>query len=219
MTAVQQSRHPRARRTAAEMRKVAVWPAIGTYRGMNFCKLSTRALICYLVGGVAIAALAQAPAADSAVETAAASAARCRTLADGVARLSCYDRAFGVLVPAGVPAGAPAVTAGPAEPRLRANTPADFGLTAEQREQRSRAPDAAAPKELAEITARVSNIKQQRAGRFTVTFDNGQIWQQRETDASIELRIGDRVTIKKAAVGSYLLVTDGRRSTKVERIK
>ena len=155
------------------------------------------------------APLTPAHAADpTALERSAAAAADCRGLVDGVARLSCYDRAFGVaIVPATVPAP------------IAANTVAGFGLSAEEREQRSRAPTAEPPRQLDEVAAKVTAIKQPRAGRFTVTLDNGQVWQQRETDSSIYLRVGDRITIKKAVLGSYLLVTEGRRSTKVERVK
>ncbi|HPF25271.1 MAG TPA: hypothetical protein P5528_02700 [Steroidobacteraceae bacterium] len=142
-------------------------------------------------------------------------ATRCRTIADGVARLSCYDRLFGVVVAAG--------TAVPATPTgattIPANSEQGFGLTAEQREQRSRAPTDERRGELQELSAKVTNINQPRAGRFTITLDNGQVWQQRETDASIYIRPGDNVTIKKALLGSYLLVTEDRRSTKVERLK
>ncbi len=154
---------------------------------------------------------AQAFAADAAADA----AAHCRTLSDGVARLSCYDRAFGVVVPAGTAAmAAPAAD----KPVIAADTEAGFGLTAEQREQRSQG-RSESRRELTEVSATVSDIKQLRGGRFTLTLDNGQVWQQRETDASMFIEVGDTVTIKKAVLGSYLLVTEGRRSTKVARVR
>ena len=166
-----------------------------------------------VIGAIA-AGLLVAGASAVASESVDDAAARCRVIADGVARLSCYDRAFGVVVPAAAP-----TTTTADRTFIDANTEEGFGLTAAEREQRSRTPETEAPRALDEIEAKVTDFKQPRSGRFTLTLDNGQIWQQRETDASIYIRVGDVVTIKKAMLGSYLLVTEGRRSTKVERIK
>ena len=56
------------------------------------------------------------------------------------------------------------------------------------------------------------------AGRhLAVSLDNGQIWAVNELGAA--LRAGDAVTIKRGALGSFLMKTPARRSYHARRIQ
>ena len=71
------------------------------------------------------------------------------------------------------------------------------------------------------ISAVVRSVgSQSHYGRWVVTLDNGQVWEQRETTAEAKRpRPGDAVTIEKSSFGSYLLVAPGRGSNRVKRVR
>ena len=52
-----------------------------------------------------------------------------------------------------------------------------------------------------------------------MTLENGQVWTQVMVDQRARVAVGDTVIIKKAALGSHLLVTQGRYATRVQRVK
>lgn len=91
--------------------------------------------------------------------------------------------------------------------------PAKFGLTATQ------LPENKSPQGLSAITAKVTGIVADRAtaGRVALQLDNGQVWILSDDDAGVSA--GDSVTIKRAALGSYLLTTSAHRSYRVRRTK
>jgi hypothetical protein len=95
---------------------------------------------------------------------------------------------------------------------------AEFGLTeaAKQAKDPVRAAEAAAAP--SSVTAKVTGVRFRKYGEFVVTLDNAQVWEQNESVPSAIVRVGDTVTIKKAVMGSYTLVTAGRVATKVHRI-
>lgn len=166
-------------------------------------------------------------------QSAADEARSCVTIADGAARLACYDRAFGrpaagpttaasarsTAVPAAAPPTTPAaVTAvAPAVPVAPKNPVAEFGLTeaGKQAKDPVKAAEAAAAPE--SVSGKVISVQWRKYGEFVVTLDNGQVWAQNEPMPSAIVRVGDTVTVKKAWLGSYMLVTAGRVGTKVHR--
>lgn len=143
----------------------------------------------------------------------------CVAIADDAARLACYDRAVGrtgsrppaaaVAAPAAAAATAPAAAAAAAS-----DPAAEFGLT----EAAKRAKSPSKPAEPQSISARVVSLRWRKYGEFVVTLDNGQVWEQIEPMPAATVRIGDSVTVKKALLGSYTLVTAGKVPTKVRRI-
>jgi len=134
-------------------------------------------------------------------------AAQCAGMSDDHARLACYDSIFR--------AGG-ASHQGAAAPPARSNPQEDFGLTEAAKEART--PEAAgrAPPS---ISGKVASVARRPTGEFVVTLDNGQVWTQLDSYPVVRLAAGDTVTIKKASLGSYLLVTPGKTTARVRRTK
>lgn len=162
---------------------------------------------------------------------------QCADIGDDLERLACYDRIFrapAVTAPAGTGAASTAVgsasatrVATAAEPGVApaaaaagpsASTPQDdFGLT--EAAKQARLPEESR-KELPEsVSGKVAKLARRPAGEFIVTLENGQVWTQLQVDPRARIAVGDTVTIKKAALGSYLLVTASRYATRVRRVK
>jgi len=142
-------------------------------------------------------------------------ASRCVDIDDDQARLACYDEAHGRTAPAAATTRA-ATTTTAAVAGIPSTVPPrpekDFGLSAEKR---------AADKEPSELVATVASVQAHtHIGRWIITLDNGQVWEQRETTSEARRpRPGDPVKISKASLGSYLLTSPGRGSSRVRRIR
>jgi hypothetical protein len=154
--------------------------------------------------------------------------ALCAAIAAPDARLACYDTLAhrpvekiphaAAATPASVApaptAAAPATAAAaPAQaPATAAPNPADpknFGLTPAQQQTTDLGPKA--------IAAHISIVSANQAGQTTVVLDSGQTWTVMDNDG--RLASGDAVTIKRAALGSFLMMTPSNHSYRVRRIK
>jgi hypothetical protein len=83
-----------------------------------------------------------------------------------------------------------------------------------------RASDAALPKSaLHHIEAVVTSVQRRPPSLQVLTLDNGQTWMQVEADNRGSLAEGDRVVIRRAALGSYLLNSTARPSMRVRRVE
>jgi hypothetical protein len=68
------------------------------------------------------------------------------------------------------------------------------------------------------LTATVAGFARARDDRLSVTLDNGQVWRQVDT-GYLEMHVGDRITIRAAALGSFLLTGErGHRAIRVSRV-
>jgi hypothetical protein len=67
------------------------------------------------------------------------------------------------------------------------------------------------------ITAKVVGLGLGANGRQTVSLEGGPLWELDGSDAL--LADGDSVTIKRAALGSYLLTTPAGRTHRVRRLR
>jgi hypothetical protein len=146
--------------------------------------------------------------------------AECAAIDDPTARLACYDAAFPRPArPAAAAAAAPKVVAVPA-PATAALQPAiaadKFGLSERQREALEPKPEKPPANTL---TAAVTAVRKLPSGHLLIDLDNDQQWQQIESAPNLYLRTGDRVTIRKAALGSFLLQTASNYSVRVRRIR
>lgn len=138
---------------------------------------------------------------------------RCAGIGDDRSRLTCYDAIFGkpavLAASTSVPAAEETVAASAA-----ASPETDFGLT--EAAKRARDPQ---QEMLESITGTVAAVGRRPAGELIVTLENGQVWTQVTVDQRARVAAGDTVTIKKAALGSHLLETQGRYATRVRRVK
>jgi hypothetical protein len=164
----------------------------------------------------AVAAAHAGPAPDSVPRS---ELRRCAAIVTITERVDCYDRlaAGGVTTPAApaapaAPVGLAATTAGappptPASAASPAADVADFGKSAAELR----------PAELPSISARVAGLGRSAGARPTVRLDNGQLWEMDADDPL--LAAGDAVSIRRAALGSYLLHTPQGRTHHVRRLR
>ncbi len=148
--------------------------------------------------------------------TSAESAQQCAGVSDDRARLACYDGIFGK--PAAVPAET-GVSSTPAAATAAAasSAQAEFGLS--DTAKRARDPEKAEELIPQSITEKVASVGRRPTGELVVTLDNGQVWAQIETTTMARISAGDTVTIRKAALGSYQLVSPNKVTVRVRRVK
>ena len=125
----------------------------------------------------------------------------CGSLLEDAARLACYDQRFSTRA-APLPVPPPLVA---------------FGLTDEQ-ERIAAAVDNPTP-EIDHSSVRVATLEKRSTGEMLVTLENGQVWGQSELYRRARVRAGDTVIIRRAALGSFLLVTEDGIGTRVKRLK
>ncbi|MFB2721474.1 hypothetical protein [Shewanella xiamenensis] len=65
----------------------------------------------------------------------------------------------------------------------------------------------------------VESIAEDAYGALKITFTNGQVWKQTE-NRKFNLKVGEKVFIEKAALGSFLMGTEDRNAkVRVKRLK
>ena len=174
-----------------------------------------------------IATAATAPSSDD--------MARCAAIQAADTRLSCYDAlarrpadkvpptvAKTAPSPAAPPASSAASTSpgsavpapsaavqAPATVATIAADPQNFGLSAVQQHTADLGPKSE--------TAHISIVSSDQTGRTFVVLDSGQTWTVMDSDG--RLNGGDAVTIKRAALGSFLMLTPSNHSYRVRRAK
>jgi hypothetical protein len=127
----------------------------------------------------------------------------CMPIADDAERVACYDRALGRRSSAAAAQAAPAPSAAASE---------EFGLSEQARREREGV-------DLADsIDGTVAAVGRNTANRQVVTLHNGQVWVQAEATTRVRLKAGDVVTIKRAAMGSYILAKPNHGAMRVKRL-
>lgn len=153
----------------------------------------------------------------------------CAGIGEDGARLACYDRTFGrgsapISAPAkpataaAVPVAAAAGTAA-AIPAADAAAKAqrEFGLS--ETDKRALDNNKSLPQEPESLTATVKSASRRPTGEQVFVLENGQVWVETTTFTAARVQPGDAVTVRKGALGSYLLVTPKRIATHVRRLK
>lgn len=145
----------------------------------------------------------------------------CAEIDDPTARLACYDnniRAAGGQARNSVPGEMAVPSGGGGIAPARDTTGASgFGRedirTPERFESR--------PGELDELRARVTAVSQQQRGIYLVTLEDGAQWLFTESVpfSYRPPRVGDRVTIDRASLGSFLMVVNSQPSVRVRRVQ
>lgn len=131
----------------------------------------------------------------------------CATIVGSSERLACYDKAF--------PPVDGAVTA-QSETEKRQKAAGEFGLNRQQLlsrdpERREYTPD--------QIEAKVVKVVENASGQRVLTLDNGQSWLLTEVTSRGRLSDGDTVSIRSAALGSFLLFTSTRVPLRARRLR
>jgi hypothetical protein len=126
----------------------------------------------------------------------------CAAVDDPAGRLACYDAAFKRPDPA-EEAREVIEEFGLTEAQLQARDP--------ERPSRDKGPE--------RIEAQVVSIRHRSTGERIITLDNGQVWLQTEVTIRGPLANGDAVVIRRAALGSFQLVTPGQVALRVRRIE
>jgi hypothetical protein len=122
-------------------------------------------------------------------------------------RLHCYDAHF-------PPNGQHAPV--PARAEVAPESPEAFGLSEAQRRAAAGAP--AQEASIESIASRAKELRRRPTGEMIILLENGQTWVQIDSGASQTLRAGDEVTIKRAAMGSFLLTSPGHGIVRVRRL-
>lgn len=133
----------------------------------------------------------------------------CASVVEPVERLVCYDKAFPPA--AGVQAGNVDLEA------RRQEALEEFGLNKQQLFDRQ-------PEELREIQPDriegvVKGVAERADGGRVVTLENDQVWLLTEGRSRGRLETGDKVTIREAALSSYMLFTPAGIPLRAKRLR
>ncbi|RLV61363.1 hypothetical protein D5018_02490 [Parashewanella curva] len=132
---------------------------------------------------------------------------RCQIINDKLERLICYDRVAKSVNSTSTTSLSKAKVQSASKNLIPANPEDDFGRVKPK-------PDA-----IAKLNLTVASVTKSHYGTLRIRFSNGQSWRQLDS-RRFRLKRGDKVFIKKAALGSFLLGMDGRNSTiRVKRDK
>lgn len=121
----------------------------------------------------------------------------CARLADPAARLGCYDRLFPV----------PAEVVEAAARRAEES----YGL------ERAAGSLQSGRSELEQLESRVVDVDHGRNGQRTFKLENGQTWVQVEARVGGHVQVGQVVSLRKAILGGYQLVTPAGVALRVRR--
>jgi hypothetical protein len=162
----------------------------------------------------------------------------CGQLSDPVARLACYDTAFGVPNPPNASPPVVAESQSPAPPAATApqNPPPPIASASQSAQQPAPVASQSIPqppraqsdgeaqfgdvgqlhRDLKSrdeapknITARVQAATALASGTYRISLDNGQIWRTTLADWSVAFNAGDTVTISRLPLGGYQISSEG----------
>lgn len=130
----------------------------------------------------------------------------CVAIQRNTERLACFDRGIEALRGS--------------DSKSAADTPSaesSFGLFAQApSESNAGAPSRA---QIEALEARVAAISTAADGSALIVLDNAQSWRQISGSATLLLKVGDPVVIRRAALGSFQMTTPNGRSAKVKRVR
>lgn len=139
--------------------------------------------------------------------------AKCRSITTAAERLACFDRAAESVDPSVARSESERAFADAED------TPEEFGTRgsaiAKKRaeEQKAQSPDVTA------IEGVVTALTRAPHGEWVVTLNNGQVWRQKQAQTTFVLKVGEAVSIKRGALGSYRMTNSSGRGTAVNRVQ
>ena len=135
----------------------------------------------------------------------------CRKVADNAQRLACFDTAAQAFDQAEAKGDIVVVNREQAR-KVRRQA---FGFTLPSLSLFERGEK---PEEIDTIKAKVSAVRQNGAGKWVVRLEDGAVWVQVDTnDVTPDPQVGEEVEIRRAALGSYMLVLPHHRSFRAHR--
>lgn len=141
----------------------------------------------------------------------------CKAKTDPGERLACYDAAAATLGAAEQKGDIVVVDREQAQAVRRQA----FGFTLPSLDifNRGEGKDAA-PEPVDELTAKVERAYRGGDGRWTFELEGGAVWLQNDSETIGRMpKQGSTVEIRKAAMGSYFLKSDGQRAIRARRVK
>ena len=156
--------------------------------------------------------------------------AECATEGDDDLRLACYDaevaRILDVRPAAAAPKEDDSAEVTPAKSTRQdgkqsggdADAADQFGMTGEL--ARKMAEQGNGSEQIDSVAAVIARIDEKPRGERIVYLENGQVWEEISRNRNLPLAVGDGITLKSAAFGSYKLIgPGGKRFTRASRIK
>jgi hypothetical protein len=135
---------------------------------------------------------------------------KCSEEQDASTRLACYDREIARLK---------AATAGASSPAAPAPSPEEnFGVAGELLRKKQEREESSAP-QLKRLDSTIVKVTARVRGEGVYQLENGQVWEQKEVSSSFVVRAGDRITIEPGSLGTYWLVNEEGRRTRVKRVR
>lgn len=120
-------------------------------------------------------------------------------------RLVCYDKAI-----AAIKRGDEGSTPVTAENMFGAGT----GVTRTDAEKRE-----VKREELRQISGTVTSLRRGDDGMITLELDNGQVWRQTDSNVSLLVATGDKVTIARASLGTFRIADKTGRFARFSRVR
>ncbi len=140
----------------------------------------------------------------------------CRDINNAAERLACYDAQFPKTTDAPKGEESSETIYETALPKTSASAPvqneqSDPPFTTDKGGLFDKKPDIT-------VNSTISAVKNERQKKMVFRLENGQIWLQ-TAPRSLPIKVGDKVTIKTATMGGYMLRNENNTSTRVRRIK
>lgn len=134
----------------------------------------------------------------------------CRAMTDSAARLACYDAAAAKMGEAEAKGDIVVIDRAQAQQAHREA----FGLHVPSLGFVSRA---LSPEEVDQIQGVIKAARADAYGKWTFVLEDGAIWRQIDGELFRDPKAGSKVTIKKAALGSFKMSIDSQPTIKVHR--
>jgi hypothetical protein len=134
----------------------------------------------------------------------------CRAEKDDARRLACFDRSVAQL--------AEEASADQARAALAPSPEERFGLPREVTRKEVERRTGIAP-ELDTLTARITALAPHGIDERALKLDNNQVWIVKSDSLAARLEVGERITIRRGALGSYLLSDAAGRSMHAKRAR
>jgi hypothetical protein len=136
----------------------------------------------------------------------------CRRITDNAARLSCFDAAAADMDKARVAGDIVVIDRAQATAAHRET----FGLPVPSLDFITRA---LKPDDVDRLMGVVRSTRADANGHWTMSLEDGAVWRQIEGILLRPPHVGSKISIRKAAMGSFLMNVDGQPGVKVHRDK